>query len=56
MIRLLAVSLVIAVGGCVGHDDPVGIDQPPRDQDDGDVRELSPTEFPPPPVLPRPGG
>ena len=56
MIRVLAVSLVIAVGGCVGHDDPVGIAQPPRDQDDGDVRELSPTEFPPPPVLPRPGG
>ena len=53
MIRALAVSVVIAValGGCIGHDDPVGIARPPRDQDDGDVRELSPPVRPP---LPRP--
>jgi len=53
MIRVLAVGVVIAVafGGCVGHDNPVGITQPPRDQDDGDVRELTPPVHPP---LPRP--
>jgi len=48
MIRVLAVGVVITVtfGGCVGHDDPVGI-QPRRHEDDGDVRELSPPVRPP---------
>lgn len=55
MIRVVVLSVLVGLGGCVGHRDPVGINDHPEAEDDGDVRELSPTVFPPPSELPRPG-
>lgn len=46
MIRVVAVGVLFALSGCVGHDDPVGIAKPPV-QDDEEVRELSPPVLPP---------
>ena len=55
MSRAVVIGVLLALGGCVGHQDPVGVINPPAVEDDGDVRELSPPGRPPLPELALPG-